>query len=365
MKKINFLLKYPNLHLLPIIEKFTEYSYEHSVFYINDIKEERKGYDWVIPSRVKTIKIKWFRDFISIFNSDIIISWGIWMDWKFYLLILFATYFKKNILILSESENLYNLKRSHIFLKYITSFFLRKKRIYFLSMGGFKHVLKDYSKYGFKKNNFLPYGFCGAVSSDECSSKKNIETNLDNRLKFLYVGQLIHRKGLDILFNALSVLEKNKYVLQIAGEGKAREILLNLAKELQIENNIKFLGHQTSNQLEHLYRNSDILLLPSRFDGWGAVLNEAASYSLPLIASNMVRGAEELIKTYENGFVFNDVQELKRILIFISNNRNILKNFSEASFLISKSYSPISLAQRLDLYIKKILKDNETNHTRP
>jgi glycosyltransferase involved in cell wall biosynthesis len=56
----------------------------------------------------------------------------------------------------------------------------------------------------------------------------------------------------------------------------------------------------------------DAFVLPSRFETWGLVLNEAMLFQLPVIASSMVGATEDLIETGKNGFVF-DVGNVARL----------------------------------------------------
>lgn len=117
-----------------------------------------------------------------------------------------------------------------------------------------------------------------------------------------FIGRLIHLKGLDILFNALSVLEKDmRWKLALVGDGEQRAFLETLAKELNISENITFFGFQ-ENRLDFL-NGFDVFVLPSRSEGIPRCLMEAMAAKIPVISSD-IPGAKELIVDGKTGYTF-------------------------------------------------------------
>jgi len=100
----------------------------------------------------------------------------------------------------------------------------------------------------------------------------------------LLVGRLEKVKGIDILLKAINIL-KNKYQkilkVAIAGNGTLKENLKKLAKELKIDNEVKFLG--TRKDIDGLMYSSKILVLPSRYEGLPITILEAMSSYLLLL----------------------------------------------------------------------------------
>jgi glycosyltransferase involved in cell wall biosynthesis len=74
-----------------------------------------------------------------------------------------------------------------------------------------------------------------------------------------------------------------------------------MASRLDIADRVLFLGPHPSSRLAEVYAAADVFVLASRFDGWGAVLNEAASMGLPLVATDMCGAAWHLIEQGGNG----------------------------------------------------------------
>ena len=122
------------------------------------------------------------------------------------------------------------------------------------------------------------------------------------RKVFLTVGALCKRKGIDILLKAFAQLEIKDWCLVICGLDKSGGQYQVLSEKLGITDCVLFLGAYPSDQIAEVYAVADVFILSSRFDGWGAVLNEAASLGMPLIATDMCGAAWHVIEDGKNGF---------------------------------------------------------------
>lgn len=125
----------------------------------------------------------------------------------------------------------------------------------------------------------------------------------EGEFTFLFVGRLVEQKGVDILLNALAQVARGR--LRIAGGGVLRASLEQKAKDLGIESRVEFLGARSD--IPHLLRQADCFVFPSRWEGYGLTLLEAAAAGLPIIASDLpaVRdivdnGAEALLVAPED-----------------------------------------------------------------
>jgi glycosyltransferase involved in cell wall biosynthesis len=112
---------------------------------------------------------------------------------------------------------------------------------------------------------------------------------------FLYVGRLAPEKGLDVLLRAFRDVPAGSLLL--AGSGPQEEELRALA-----DDRVEFLGQVARENLPALYAQADCLVLPSRSEPWGMVLNEAAAAGLPLVATDAAGGAYDLIEDGVNGY---------------------------------------------------------------
>ena len=121
--------------------------------------------------------------------------------------------------------------------------------------------------------------------------------------EILYVGQLIPRKRIDLLLQAFRQIGVRSARLRIIGKGPEEKPLRQLTKELGLTDRVVFSPGMPNADTVAAMAAADVLVLPSRFDGWGAVVNEALMVGTPVICSNRC-GASDVIQNWRNGFVF-------------------------------------------------------------
>ncbi len=118
--------------------------------------------------------------------------------------------------------------------------------------------------------------------------------------RLLTMGRLTTQKGVDVLLQALAQLRDVPFVLDVAGDGPERAALEQQARELGLQNQVRFLGWLTREQLPQTYGNADVFVLASRIEGMPNVVLEAMAYARPVICTR-VSGCEELIVDGETG----------------------------------------------------------------
>ncbi|QHE88543.1 glycosyltransferase [Hydrogenophaga sp. BPS33] len=121
--------------------------------------------------------------------------------------------------------------------------------------------------------------------------------------QILYVGQLIPRKRVDLLLTAFSQFGQPQAQLRIIGKGAEEQNLRQLAQQLGVADRVQFSPGMPNADTVAAMAEADVLVLPSRFDGWGAVVNEALMVGTPVICSDRC-GASDLIEDGRNGYVF-------------------------------------------------------------
>jgi len=165
------------------------------------------------------------------------------------------------------------------------------------------------------------------------TSKKNAYKNLnfDTKLNFLFVGDLIPRKGIDTAFYVLFHYKKinSDFVYHIIGKGPEELSLRKLAEELGITDNIRFYNYYISDEkLAYFFRASDIYLMlsqnvykPNKVEGFGLSFAEAACYGLPSFAGRSGGVANAVIEDI-TGYIF-DTND-KKSFIEIANKMNVI-----------------------------------------
>lgn len=158
----------------------------------------------------------------------------------------------------------------------------------------------------------------------------------------MYVGQLIPRKGVDLLITALTKSKRARSRgLVIVGDGSQKKDLVNQVSRLGLAGAVKFIGAKKSSETKGYIENASCLVLPSRFDGWGVVVNEAILLGVPVIVSDSC-GASELVVHGQCGYVFTsgDGDDLGGKLDTLSTNNTIWSGMSEMAKAYSSSITP-------------------------
>ena len=126
------------------------------------------------------------------------------------------------------------------------------------------------------------------------------------------------------LIKAFSMAFKGQdVILNIGGDGSTKNSLEELAKEINIDEQVNFLGALSREQVSEEMRKCDAFALPSEHETFGVVYIEALACGKPVIGANN-GGAEDIIEEY-NGIIANknDVDSIKDALIEIKENYNI------------------------------------------
>jgi glycosyltransferase involved in cell wall biosynthesis len=115
----------------------------------------------------------------------------------------------------------------------------------------------------------------------------------------LSVARLVPEKGLDTLVRAVAEAAEPRLVLLLAGGGPEREPLEALARELGVR--LVLLPDLAWERIAERFVAADVFALLSRHEPWGVVVNEAAACGLPLVLSDRVGAAFDLLEDGRNG----------------------------------------------------------------
>lgn len=116
--------------------------------------------------------------------------------------------------------------------------------------------------------------------------------------RYLFVGRFIERKGIDVLLAGFRRVDRGE--LWLAGDGPLRSFVEG---EAEGDPRIRVLGYANEESLPDLYRQADILVVPSLFEPWGLVVHEGLAHGLPVIATDQVAAADDLVESGVNGYV--------------------------------------------------------------
>lgn len=175
-----------------------------------------------------------------------------------------------------------------------------------------------------------------SVRADRNEVRKSMGVPEDCVL-LLSIGELNVNKNHQVVLKALAKLHNKNVHYAIAGIGDQKENLLNLAKELGVEDRFHLLGYRTD--ALKLYRGAEVFVFPSFREGLSVSMMEAMASTLPIVCSR-IRGNVDLIEDGKGGFLFNPSNDdevcsmLKRVvddgnlrMIFANHNNIAVEKF--------------------------------------
>lgn len=173
----------------------------------------------------------------------------------------------------------------------------------------------------------------------------NPTSNIATAQHFLYVGRYVDVKGIHVLVAAYREYRERvaePWALKCAGAGPLRDDLLAAGAE--------DLGFVQPDELPRVMQEASAFVLPSRFEPWGVVVQEAAASGLPMICSEACGAGVHLLKSGFNGVCVptGDADALADAMVKISEMDEAERTrWGEASFELSKQYTPERWAERL------------------
>ncbi|MBN1250744.1 MAG: glycosyltransferase family 4 protein [Bacteroidales bacterium] len=291
------------------------------------------------PTLIKEIK-KW--------NADAILFFG-WHHQSHFKAIRYfknkiPVYFRGDSTLLDEKKGIKTILR-RIWLKSVyhfidIAFYVgTNNKNYYL-----KHGLKE------KQLIFAPH----SIDNERFSVKKNeySEKAKKWRLELGYkeqdivlqfVGKFENKKSPLFLLQVAKELKNFKFLF--VGNGELEQKLKEKSKNLKT---VQFLPFQNQSLMPVVYRLADIFILPSISETWGLAVNEAMACGIPVIVSNKVGCAIDLVKNNENGFVFKsgNLEDLiEKINKFDAKN---LKEFKENSKIQIQKWNYLNIAKIIE-----------------
>ena len=152
-------------------------------------------------------------------------------------------------------------------------------------------------------------------------------------LRIFFLGNLIPRKGLHVLLQALALMPPKTWRLAVAGSQEMDQVytaaILRQVRSAGLEHQVQFLGPLQEADLVQQFVLNQVMALPSSYEGFGIAYLEGMGFGLPAIASTQ-GAAQEIITHGENGFLIppNGSRELARCLLQLIADRSQLAQMS-------------------------------------
>jgi glycosyltransferase involved in cell wall biosynthesis len=314
----------PSHYQNDLFTELSKYYDEFEVIYAHPHDNSRKNLGWNFENKQrfnsKTIgrDLAFWQIISYVFKnrkSTHIVN-GIWAEKIFFFVIILLNLFQVNFLIYSEAPN---PTKNRSFLKKTIlrfGFIPISKRLISKAKGilAISFFASNYFKnLGVNERKIYHFGYFQKEKTPlKLTPKKSC-------ISLLFVGQLIERKGIFILLEAIEkLLETHQsFHLSIIGSGILKDDIQQVIKAKNLQNVVEIWGVIDSQNVHKYIAQADLLILPSVFDGWGIVVNEALQSGIPVLVSDQC-GAKELINHGKNGFIFkaNNLNELKEKLTY-------------------------------------------------
>lgn len=295
------------------------YSYMHGA---SEAKSLNNSSTPIINTTSLVGLIKDLREILS--KNDIIIMNG-YTGKVFLWLFILNFFYHRNIGL--DSDTPLNIPKSRIkrcLKKWYLGIIFRNKHMFGLP-GGSKSHMELFRYYGMpdKRIFLMPM----MVDNIRFSTNKNSNSP---KFRFLYVGRIIGVKNIQVLIDAFArQFNGNDNVeLRIVGKGALLEQFKEKYSNIR---NVIFAGPKYGDELIEEYHNSDVFVLPSSFEPWGLVVNEALAAGLPVIVSDQVGAAYDLVEKPDTGFMFryDDAAELAGKMKEMVENKELYQSFSK------------------------------------
>jgi glycosyltransferase involved in cell wall biosynthesis len=253
---------------------------------------------------------------------------------------------KKNLItgIFSEPFNWMGIKGKLRFIKYWLFRVRYSKHIRFILTTG-KRGRWCFESVGFKKSIIYDWAYFTETHTVA------IHENQNKELKLLFIGSIDARKN---ILRLISVCKKLGCIdnLNIIGTGPLENELQQAIKNTKCN----YMGKVPNQEIHKIIAESDVLILPSIYDGWGAVVNEALMCGTPVIASNncgssiLLQGVRGRVFSIEKDNFEEILQGFLAVLPYDINKRKEIKNWA------LQNISGERAAKYFDAIIQHVLK---------
>lgn len=159
--------------------------------------------------------------------------------------------------------------------------------------------------------------------------------------KVVAIGRYTYQKGFDLLLKAwaLVCMHVTGWQLHIVGDGELREALQRQVKELGLEESVCLCPATTD--IKTVYQQASLLVMSSRYEGFGMVLLEAQTAGVPVISFDCKCGPSEIIKDGVTGYLIpeGDIQGMADKILALISNEGLRKKIGKQAFDDSSRFS--------------------------
>ena len=168
------------------------------------------------------------------------------------------------------------------------------------------------------------------------------ELSLPGHHNLIFVGRLVHVKGVLDLIKAFAIAAENlpDWGLLIIGQGPLKPKIVNEMQHKSWKDLVTIVPYIDPKELIRYYVGSSVFVLPSHDEPWGVVVNEAMACGLPLILADRVGSAADLLVDGENGrrFTAGNIDQLAVCIKEVCSDESLRNNMANKSSEIISSW---------------------------
>lgn len=208
-----------------------------------------------------------------------------------------------------------------------------------------------YRRVGFSPELVFPYMYQAPLQPLE--SRSAAHASFSNEcpppLQLVYVGKFDCRKGIDVLLKSLTCVQNKNVCLRIIGNGPEQERLESFCKKVGICSLVEWRGAMRHEEVLQQIAKSDVCIVPSRFEGWGVVVNESIGAGVPVICTEKTTSKDLVIygdcgKVVKTG----SKRHLAQAIDAINCDRGLLRSFRDNAIAFRQFIEPTSVASYLN-----------------
>ena len=175
-------------------------------------------------------------------------------------------------------------------------------------------------------------------------------------VNLLIISRLVVQKNINIVIEAIGLLDDRNLKLSIIGEGGEFSKLESLIHDLNLQNRVQLLGKIDNNRISQFLLTADIFIQASDYEGLPHSVLEAINYEVPILSTE-VGGCKDLLNDGERGFIIPIPPHKKiiaeNILFIINNKEESTKRAGAAKAFISKEYNfSVQANQYMEIFLQ-------------
>lgn len=316
MKRVLFITNYASPYRVCFYDELAKYM-DVTVLFSDRIESKKhRSADWFIAGEGRFHSIQLKKRLLTFRDRDLCLDVVKWLKKPWDAIVVCGYAYPTTILAMAymrlhgipfymEVDG--GLVRKDSIFSYLFKRMLVSQASWWISSG--EHTTQYLCHYGAKKERTFLYPFTSLWEKDilpavpSAEEKQLLRRKLDMTEKkvVLYVGRYDPRKGMDDLLHASPDVDEDAGIYFVGGEPTREH--LEFCRKNGLDR-VHFIGFRKKEELGDYYRAADLLVLPTKSDVWGLVVNEAMAMGLPVITTDKCVAGLELIRNGENGYIF-------------------------------------------------------------